>query len=185
MRKGKKLWWKKPDTKGARRREEQLCSFLLWQPNDTVPGSGGSRPRTVWGQMQYSMFLSEIKESKGKGKLKEMRLRSVIPDLHFLNSAWSLKSTDRTLLISKGFDSELKEKEKMCSMVQSSLASQLYGNAQSFAQSYTCLSNVLLPWIAPETYSIQQDPWKDLNYGLIYIYLIENINVLPEDLRVK
>lgn len=122
MRKEKKLWWKEPDTKGARRRE-QLFSFLFWQPNDTVPDSGGSQPRIVWEQMQYTMFLSEIKESKGKGKQKEIKLRSVLPDLHFLHSAWSLKSRDRTLLISKGFDSELKEKEKICGTGQSSRAS--------------------------------------------------------------
>lgn len=125
MRKEKKLWWKEPDTKGFRRREEQLCFSLFWQSNDTVPGSRGTWPRTVWEQMQYSMFLSEIKETKGKGKQKEIKLKSVLLDLHFHHSAWSLKSIDRALLISKLFDSELKEKEKMCGMAQSSLASQL------------------------------------------------------------
>lgn len=163
MRKEKKIWWKEPAIKGARKTAEQPCSFLFWQPNDTVPGSSGSWPRTVWEQMEYSMFLSEIKASKGKEKQKEMKIRSVLPDLHFLHSAWSrvLWSLQRE---PHWFQMDLiqspKEEEKACGMAESSPASWLWGDAQSFPWRHVCLSNVPLPWIALETCSIQQDPVK-------------------------
>ena len=71
MRKEKKSWWKEPAIKEARRTEEQLCSLVFWQSNDTVPGSCGSWPRTAWEQMEYSMFLSEneeVREKESKSK---------------------------------------------------------------------------------------------------------------------
>lgn len=121
--------------------------------------------------------LRKLREKESKRKWILTCTFSTVLDL--------LKSIDRTLLISKGFDSELKEKEKTMWHGAELMAQQLWGNAQSFAQSYMCLSNILLPWIALETCSIWQDPWKYLKYGLIYTYLTENINVLPDYLWVK
>lgn len=128
-----------------------------------VPGSGGSWQRTVWEQMEYTMFHSEIRASKGKEKQKEMKLRAVLPDLHFPHSAWSrvLWSLQRELRwFQINLIQSLKQEEKTCGMAESSLPSWLSGDAQNFAQRHVCLSNVPLPWIALETCSIQQDPVK-------------------------
>lgn len=184
--KGKEVLVERASCQG--RTGEQLRSFLFWQPRDTVPGSGGSWPGAAWEQMEYGMFFSGITASKGKAKQNTVRLRSVLPDRHFLHSAPS-RALSGPQRYPHWLQMDLiwspKEEEKPWSMAEISLASWRCGDAQSLPRAM-CVYR-MLPFLGSPSRHVppSSNQWKDLKYGLICIYLTENITILPEDLWVK
>lgn len=179
--------WERERTSGGREPRERKtnCALLIWKSNDTVPGSGGSQPRTAWEQMEYGMFPSEIKANKKiKGKAAQISTSwSALPTPYLIQS--SLKSTESVPLISNRFNSEPKEGVKNMAQQKARWhhgSVGRYGAQPEAICVYQMLLFLGLPLRHVPSSKLQ---WKDLKYHFICIYLTEKLSILPDDLWFK
>lgn len=159
MRKEKKFWWKETATKGE-------------QKNNCAPSSSGSPgtwcqalvahgPRLLENRWSMACSFLELQQGKSKAKRNEAQISTswpALPPQCFIQS--SLKSTERSPLISNGFDSEPEGRGKTMEHGRNLTGIMALRGCTELAQSHVCLSNVTLLWIALETCSTQQQPVK-------------------------